>query len=280
MRKFLSLLLLLASPALAQVAIQGNNIQIGGNASAGGVTSLKVAGNPALTGDITFLCFAGLSCSQSGNTVNISLAAPFAITSFSGCSNVELGTSVVNPSFTAGYTTMPASANITNTEGIGSPLTLTSPFTAGTVTGTFVHASTATTTFTLSATQGTTQTTSCLEQWLPAIFAGIGSGGATNSVTASGTTAILSTGDSLARFQLGTESVGQSFGNINPGGEYVYLLLINPGHTFTDANTGFPFAFDAPQTVHFVNVNGTTVTMYLYRSTNPSNVAVQPKVTT
>jgi hypothetical protein len=47
-----------------------------------------------------------------------------------------------------------------------------------------------------------------------------------------------------------------------------------------DANTGFPFAIDAPFLVHFVNAHGVTVSMYMYRSTNPLSGNFQPKVVT
>lgn len=279
MKKLAILAVFLALPCFAQVNIKGPGVQIGSSSTgATGVTSIKADGNPALTGDVTISCGAGLSCTQSGNTISISTAPPFSIIAFGGGQTVELGVPVVNPTFTANYTTTPASAQISNSEGIGSPLILSSPFTAGTVSGTFVHSSAFTTTFTLSATQGITQTLDQQINWQPRIFGGVGSAGATPSVTASGTTAVLSTGDALGTIQLGAESAGQVLGTFNPAGQYVYLLLMNPGHAFVDANTGFPFAIDAPITVHFVNVNGVTVTMYLYRSTNALNIAVQPKV--
>lgn len=231
-----------------------------------------------LSGAVTLAAGSGLTITPSGNTLTISLSSSFAITSFTGGSTVELGTSIVNPTFNATYTGTPASAQITNTEGIGSPLVLTSPFTSGTVLGTFNHASTTTTTFTLSATQGSTVTANQSISWQPAIFSGVGNSGATSSVTASGTTAVLSTGNSLARVQLGAESVGQTFGPLSPSGQVIYLLLTGGAHTFIDANTGFPFAFNAPITVSFVNAHGVTVTMYLYQSTNALSGSFAPKV--
>jgi hypothetical protein len=212
------------------------------------------------------------------STANCGPAAPFAITSFSGCSTVELGASIVNPTFTASYSVTPAGAQISNTEGIDSPLTLTTPFTSGTVVGTFVHSAVTTTTFTLSATQGTTQTVLCSDSWQPAIFGGVGAPGATSTVTASGTTAVLSTGDVLPRIQLGAEVVGQEFGPFSPSGQTIYLLLIGGSHTFIDVNTGFPFAMAAPIAVSFVNTNGATVTMYLYGSLYPQSLPYTLKV--
>ena len=228
-----------------------------------------------LTGAVTLAVGSGLSITPSGNTLTINLTTPFTINSFSGCSGtVELGTTITNPAYTATYSATPASANITNTDGIDSPLTLNTPFTSGTVIGSFVHTGIATTTFTLTAIGSSTQTASCTDTWQPAIFGGVGTPGATSSVTASGTTAVLSTSDALPRAQLGAETVGENFGPYMPSAQSVYLLLLGNSHTFTDALTGFPFAFNAPTTVTFVNAHGVTITMYLYESTNPLFVTV------
>jgi hypothetical protein len=45
-----------------------------------------------------------------------------------------------------------------------------------------------------------------------------------------------------------------------------------------DNNTGFPFAFNAPTAVTFVNVNGVSVSMFLYQSTNILVGNFAPKV--
>ena len=277
--RFLAIFLAFAAwmPMVGQVNVQGTGIQIGGTTSTGGVTSLN-----GLANAVILACNPPFSCSVAGNTITIGSAAAFSITSFTGCSTVELGTSLVNPSFTAGYSVTPVSAQITNTQGIGSPLYLTTPFTSGTVTGTFVHTTIASTVFTLSATQGTTQTSSCTDSWQPRIFGGYGTVGATSSVTASGTTAVLSNGTSLGSVQLGAETVGQTFGPYCPTSQAVYLLLQGGSHTFVDANTGFPFAMNAPITVTFTNSQGTVETKYLYQSTNPltcvSGPGFAPKV--
>jgi len=245
-----------------------------GGGSSTGITSINGATGPA----ITVACGTGLTCTTQGNTITIASTGIFNITSFTGGSTVEIGTSIANPTFTASYSTIPSSAQITNTENIGSPLILTSPFTTGTIGGTFVHTSTFTTTFTLSATQGSTQMATQAINWLPAIFGGVGTAGATSTVSAVGTTAVLSTGNALARTQLGPETVGQVFGPYSPSGQAVYLLLTGSTHTFVDANTGFPFAFNAPITVSFVNSQGVTVTMFLYQSINSLTGSFAPKV--
>lgn len=194
----------------------------------------------------------------------------FVINSFTGCSGgLELGATVTSPTCLASYSATPTSAYITNTDGLSSPTNLTTPFTSGTITGAFVHNAVATTTFTLTAVGASTQTATQAYTWNPRIFGGVGASGATSTVTASGTTAVLSTTDVLASIQLGAETVGQVLGQYTPSSQNVYLLLMGGSHTFTDSCTGFPFAFNAPTTVTFVNAHGVTVTMYLYQSTNP-----------
>lgn len=200
---------------------------------------------------------------------------PFSINSFTGCNgSFELGASITNPVCNATYSSTPTSAQITNTDGISSPTVLTSPFTTGTITGTFSHTTTATTTITLTAIGSSTQTATQAYTWKPAIFGGVGASGATSAVTASGSTAILSNGAVLARAQLGAEvaggiGVGTVLGPYTTSGTNVYLLLTGGSHTFIDPGTGFPFAFNTPTAVTFVNAFGVTVNMFLYQSTNP-----------
>jgi hypothetical protein len=210
---------------------------------------------------------------------NCPTSAPFTITSFTGCNGVlELGASVVNPTCSATYSLAPSSANLTNTDGISSPTNLSSPFTSGTITGTFTHSAVTSTTITLTALGTSTQTATQTYSWKPAIFGGVGTTGATSTVTASGTNAVLSTGNSIARSQLGAETVGQTFGPYSPTGQAIYLLLIGGSHTFIDANTGFPMAFNTPIAVTFINANGASVAMFLYQTTNPLTGNFLPKV--
>jgi hypothetical protein len=189
----------------------------------------------------------------------------FSITGFNGGSTVEIGATVTNPVFSASYSSTPTSANITNTDGIGSPLTLTTPFTSGTVTGSFTKTSATSTTFTLNATQAVTKTATTAINWQPRTFGGVGAAAATSSVTASGTNAILSNGATLASAGL---SNAATYGPFSPSAQKVYVLMIGGSHTFKDPTTGFAFVFNTPTSVSFVNANGATVTMFLYESTN------------
>lgn len=200
---------------------------------------------------------------------NCAASAPFSILSFTGCNGtVELGFHVVNPTCAATYSATPSSANITNTDGISSPTNLTSPFTSQTITANFSHTAIATNTFTLTAIGTSTQTAAQAYQWQPRIFGGLGSAGATSTVTASGTNAILSTSNTIGTLQLGAESIGSVFGPFAPSGQKIYLLLIGGSHTFVDTGTGFPFAFNTAVAVSFTNANGVVVSMFLYQSTN------------
>ena len=222
---------------------------------------------------------ANVACTTSGCTLTdsglgiLSITASSVISpqigSFTGCGgSVELGAVITNPTCVATYTGgTPTSAVITNSEGVDSPLTLTNPYTSGTIVGSFVHATVATATITL--TMNGSQTATQTYTWKPAIFGGVGASGVSSTVTANGTTAVLSNGAALARAQLGAETVGQVLGPYAATGQNVYLLLTGGTHTFIDNGTGLPFAFSAPVTVNFVNANGATVTMYLYASTNP-----------
>lgn len=193
----------------------------------------------------------------------------FSIASFAGGATVEVGATVNNPAFTASYSSLPTSAQITNTEGLDSPLALVTPFTAGVVVGAFTHAAAATVTFTLSALKGVTKTATQALNFFPRTFGGVGAAGAATA-TAAGTTAVLNGGlGVLASEGLFNGIVGQVFGPFAPAGQKIYLLTPHTGspHTFKDQN-GFAFAMNAPTTFAFTNAQGAVVSMDLYESTN------------
>jgi hypothetical protein len=195
------------------------------------------------------------------------IAPAFAISSFSGGSTVEIGATVTNPAFTASYSSLPTSAQITNTDGLGSPLILTTPFASGTVLAAFTHGTQTSVTFTLTAIAATTKTSNQSINFYPRVFGGVGTAGATGA-TASGTTAVLSGAvGTLANEGLTSSSVGASYGPFSPTSQKIYLLLTGSSHTFKDQG-GFSFAMNAPTSISFVNQNGATVSMYLYESTN------------
>ena len=174
-----------------------------------------------------------------------------------------------------------SSANITNTQGIDSPLNLTTPFTSGTVTGSFTQTTQASTTFTLSATStaSVTRTATQAINWEPLTYGGVGTAGATGA-TASGSNAVLAgaTG-TLANVGLGDTYVGQTFGPYSPSAQKIYLLIQGGSHTFKDAISGFAMPFDTPTYLgSFTNQHGATVPLYLYESTNTLSATYQPEV--
>ena len=222
----------------------------------GGGTGLFTAGGD-LAGSSTFQVVIGIQGKPVSTTVPVNSAVPvwdssiydirqltqddilpgFSITGFSGGSVVECGTTVTNPAFTANYSSLPASANITNTDNIDSPLALTTPFTSGSVIGNFTHSGVnASVTFTLTAVKGVTKTTSTAISYQPRSFGGVGTAGAT-SATASGTNAVLNASlGTLSNEGLHSSDVGQNYGPFSPSTQKIYLLLPHTGspHGFKD----------------------------------------------
>ncbi len=184
---------------------------------------------------------------------------------------VEVGATVTNPTIAAAYSSLPDSAQVTNTDApIGSPLVLVTPFTAGTVAGAFTHGAPATVGFTLTAVKGAvTKTAGASITWAFRTFAGLGTAGAT-SATAAGTTAVLNAGaGTLPSAGLFGSIVGQTF-PLTPASDNCYILTQHTAtpHTWKDLNTGFPFAMNAPITFAFDNDEGVTSSYDLYQSTN------------
>lgn len=195
----------------------------------------------------------------------------FAINSFTCniCGVVEAGSTTSSPaSGAASYSSLPASASVsdgTNTD------TLSTPFTAWSLAHTYctVGQGVGSTTFTLTAVAATTKTATQVVNCEPRYFGGVGSAGATSSVTASGTTAVLSTSDVLASAGISNNQVGSVIGCYTGSGggtQYIYLLLIGGSHTFIDNNTGFAMTFNTPTAVSFVNQFGVTVSTFLYQT--------------
>ena len=201
------------------------------------------------------------------------LGPAFTITSFTGGSTVEVGATVTNPAFTASYSTPASSANITNTDNIDSPLVLITPFTSGTVVGSFTHPTITSVTFTLNATAAVTKTATQAINFFGRSFSGVGGAGA-SSATASSTNATLvgASGTLTGTSSFGglfSSIVGQSFGSLTPSSQKIYILTPHTGsaHVFHDQN-GFGFPFNAPTTFSFTNINGSVLSYDLYESTN------------
>lgn len=255
-------------------------VSLGGGSSSSGVTSFntRTGAVTLIQPDVTaaygtqaahVICAVGPTTGVGPTTcrqMSLDEFTPgFSITSFSGGSPVEIGATVTNPSFTASYSSTPTSASITNTDSIDSPLVLTTPFTSGTVVGSFRHTSASSTTFILTAVSTASPSANQAITWEPRTFGGVGSTGATSTVTASGNNAVLSTGNTINNAGMNNQAV---YGSFSPSTQKIYILMIGGSHTFKDAATGFSFAFNSPTSISFINQNGVTVTMFLYESTN------------
>lgn len=190
----------------------------------------------------------------------------FSITSFTGGSTVEIGATVTNPAFVAAYSALPTSAAITNTDGIDSPLNLTTPFTHGTVVGSFHKTTAASITFTLTAIQSTTKTATQAITFAPRTFGGVGTAGATGATASGNNAALAGATGTLTSAGLNNQS---QYGPYTAASQKIYILMIGGSHTFKDAVTGFAFAMNSPTAISFVNQNGATVSMFLYESANP-----------
>jgi hypothetical protein len=161
----------------------------------------------------------------------------FTINSFSvSGGTVEVGATVTNPTVSASYSATPASASVTNTAGVDSPLALTTPFSIN---------------------------------WEFSTFAGDCAAGAT-SATASGTSAVLNGGaGTLPRAGLYDSIVGQTF-NVTLSSNCAGILTphTTSPHTWTAGSFSFPM--NAPVTFSFTNAQGVTSLYDFYQSTQTS----------
>ena len=184
---------------------------------------------------------------------------------------VETGATVTNPDLHGELLELAVERNITNTDGIDSPLVLTTPFTSGTVVGAFTRSTPVSITFTLTAHQGAlVKTATQTIKYEDRGFGGIGAAGATSS-TASGNNAVLNGGaGTLSDSFLAANFVGTSFGPFSPVSEVIYIQLPAGAHTFQDQD-GFGFPMTAVATFGFVNQEGATVSMTLWASNTLSS---------
>lgn len=219
----------------------------------------------------------GISVSVSGGHVTIATGPTFTIAGFSytGTNPVEIGTNYNNPAFTASYGAVAAASptTITNSDGISSPTSLSTPFTSGTVTGTFVKHSQASTTFTLNATgvNGGTATASVTINSLPRSMGGVGTSGATGCTASGNNCTLVGASGTLNDAGLVSTVVNNVFGPYSPtSGQNIYVLT--PGsctHTsWIDNVSGFVFLMNSGTSFSFTNQNGDSVSSCLYQSQN------------
>ena len=196
------------------------------------------------------------------------IAPGFSNTGFSGGSTVEVGSTVTNPSFSASFSHAPTSANITNTDSIDSPLTLNSPFTSGTVVGSFTHTTITSVSFTLTAIGSSSRTAGQSISYLARSFGGLGTPGATGATSSGSNATLTGATGTLNNEGLVSSNVGGSYGPFSPTNQKIYLLFPHTAsaHTFKDQN-GFGFAMNTPTNISFTNQNGSVISMDLYEST-------------
>lgn len=221
------------------------------NGGGSGAGCTGPTGNYSLSGQVATLTSGCVSA----------IGAPFGVSiACSAAGSFEIGFVSTNPnSCTFTYSNgTPASGTLgdgTNT------VTLTTPYTSGSL----AHTYAVNTTFTVNATDTASANASASDSisFHTREFGGIGTSGATGA-TASGTSAILvgATG-TLASVGLGQQS---TWGPYSPSNQNIYVLGTSSSCTFTSA--GFAFPMNAPITITFVNQYSSSVTMYLYQSTN------------
>jgi hypothetical protein len=193
--------------------------------------------------------------------------ANLACTSNITCGALEAGVTTTNPAgFTASYTnpTVPTSASLS--DGINSPVSCTSSFTACSLPHSYctVGQGLTTITFTLTAvgsgqTLTPSQSTTCTYR----TFAGAGTAGATGA-TASGTSAALvgATG-TLASGGLGN----QGSYSCTASSQKCYVIMQGGSHTFTSG--GFSFPMLTPTSLTFTDQDGVVISGYfIYESAN------------
>jgi hypothetical protein len=191
------------------------------------------------------------------------------------CGSIETGLTTNPSNFTISYAnpTLPTSASIS--DGTHS-VTLTTPFTTGSLAFNYCTPAQGIVNFTFTLTavgSAQTVTPSRTINCLPRSFGGTGTGASATGATASGSTAILvGAAGNLVSGGLAASSVGQVYNVTTSGTQYVYLLLAtnvsNPGSGSFTTPGPTVFAMNAPTVVSFTNQYGTVITMYLYRSVN------------
>lgn len=283
------------APGIQSINANNNPAQIIAGAgvatvsSAGGTTTINVPPAPpalvSINGDTTpaqqIVAGTGITIMQvpPGITViSLSGAAPVLVSISMNPSSVlggatSTGTVLLTSAAPAGGALVTLSSSNPSVAQVPASVLVAAGATSATFTAT-TNAVTMNTAITISGTYGATHTASLQVTVTPpsqAVYGGVGQSGATGTITQSGTTVILSTGDVLGQLQTRAERVGDSW-QFSPNNQVIYLLLLGGTHTFTDQNNA-PLPFNAPITT---SLGGTT--MYLYQSTFPLSAPFTVKV--
>lgn len=230
-----------------------------------GASWVEIGGGAGCTGPTGNYALSGQTATLSSGCV-AAIGNPFGATiSCSQAGTRETGNSTTNPfactfSYSNGTVASASLTDGTNTD------TLSTPFTSGSLA--FVYSSNHTFTVHATATNSQTASASTGLQFLPREFSGLSSTNGATGATSSGSTAVLvgATG-TLASAGLGQQT---NWGTFNPSSQYIYILGTGSACTFTSGGFNFPMASPVP--VSFVNQYGSTVSMYMYISSNSLNV--------
>lgn len=176
----------------------------------------------------------------------------FSISSFAGAGSYtsvkELGDTIVNPGFTASYSSLPVSANIT--DAINAPLVLITPFTSGTEPFTYSkNTPNATVVWTLHATSSAVRTASVTTTWEARIYYGIQTPGTINAAFVTG----------LPSSQLQTVATGTFAIGAGSNTKKAYLFFDAAFSTptiFKDNGTGFSVPTTCALSVSVTNAYG------------------------
>lgn len=103
MKKLIAFAFVFALPAFAQVNVQGSSIQIGGNNTGSGVSSIGASGSSGLTGVVTLQGGTGITQTQSGQTITTQLGI---VPAANGGTGLNTGTLTGCPKLSAGVWTV------------------------------------------------------------------------------------------------------------------------------------------------------------------------------
>jgi hypothetical protein len=191
----------------------------------------------------------------------------FSINSFIGSQTVEIGNSIIDPTFNFSYNQTPSSANIINSDNINSPYVLSPTATTATINGTWIHNGQDSVVFTLNAYLDSNMATSEVNlNFYSRLFAGVGASSGTSPTSSAGNTATLNNGAVLSSLGLFSNGVAGNSYTLNPVNQKIYFLLDANNYTFSSG--GFELPFNIPSSQIFINQYGATIQYYLYESTN------------
>ncbi len=194
---------------------------------------------------------------------NSDIDPDFSISGFSLSSGslIEVGDTLTNPAFSASYSLTPDSVTLQDNQG-GSIVSLSSPFTSFSYTGSYTEATyNATVNFNLAATEGgVTDNDSVTKRWVQKVFWGADVDGLNTEADIEG----------LSNEALAT-SRNRTFTVTAGVGEHIYYAYRSAFGAATFTVGGFEGGFElVSDSISVTNAFGFTENYTLYKSTNPN----------